>query len=172
MQKVYRTKLPADELEIWAETLKDYSFQEFDKAMKHLVANPPKYELEDGTVQVWRGMPKLPDVIDVMLDLRAKAVQEAQQRERDARAAEFRELEKRRAGHPEEFFGWADVVKAVSEKLPEVANNLDPARPSVPLKTWPQEPQGLNERQTELRRQKMKSDYQAYLSQQEKAGKP
>jgi len=98
---------------MWRETLKGYSYQEFERAMNRLVSNPPKYELDDGTIQVWRGMPKLPDVIDVMLNFREKDAQAARDRESEKRAAEFRELENRRQEHPEEFFGMADLAKEI-----------------------------------------------------------
>lgn len=124
LQKVYRTKLPAEELTMWRETLKDYSVQEFEKAMSELVTHPPKYELEDGTIQVWRGMPKLPDVVQVMLDQREKVAAEYRRRESERMRAEFAELEKRRAEHPEEFFGLADVIKTYSEK--EVTKAVKP----------------------------------------------
>jgi len=148
MQKVYRTKLPADELAIWAETLKDYSFQEFDRAMKHLVANPPKYELEDGTIQVWRGMPKLPDVIDVMLDLREQAVQEARKRESERESREFAELEKRRAEHPEEFIGMKELAEIAAKlqggakRIPNVKTvwpDIDPEKNAAKLKKQAEE---------------------------------
>lgn len=112
-QKVYRTRLPDSELIIWRETLKDYSVQEFTAAMTELVTNPPKYELEDGSIQVWRGMPKLPDVVNVMLDLRDKAVAKAREREQEKRRKEFAVLEKQRKEHPEEFFGEADLAKHI-----------------------------------------------------------
>jgi len=131
MQKVYRTKLPADELDIWAETLKDYSFQEFDQAMKHLVANPPKYELEDGTIQVWRGMQKLPDVVDVMLDFREQAVLDARKREHELRRKEFAILEKRRAEHPEEFIGMHELQK-IAQSLEVGVRRPPDAKPVFP----------------------------------------
>lgn len=140
IQLVYRSKLPSQELELWRETLKDYSYQEFNQAMTHLISNPPKYELEDGSIQVWRGMPKLPDVVDVMLDLREKAVQEARKRESDRQSREFAELEKRRAAHPEEFMGWGDFVKRVTEEQPELAAKagLPKPKPMPNVKTvWP-----------------------------------
>ena len=116
MQLVYRVKLPARELELWRETLKDYSYQEFNRAMTHLVSNPPKYQLDDGTIQVWRGMPKLPDVVDVMLDLRDKAVQEAEKRESARQAEEDKRLEQRRKEHPEEFIGMRELQE-IAQKL-------------------------------------------------------
>lgn len=116
LQKVYRTKLPSDELEMWRETLKDFSVQEFEKSIMDLVHHPPKYQLEDGSIQVWRGMPKLSDVVQVMLDLRDKAIHAARQRSSEKLREEFIQLERRRKEHPEEFFGLADVLKAVAAK--------------------------------------------------------
>jgi hypothetical protein len=99
--------------------------------MTHLISNPPKYELEDGTIQVWRGMPKLPDVVDVMLNLREEAVQDARKRESDRQTKEFAELEKRRAAHPEEFIGM--------KELAEIANKLQVGVKRMPnVRTvWP-----------------------------------
>lgn len=101
---------------MWRETLKDYSVQEFEAAFADLVRHPPKYELEDGSIQVWRGMPKLPDVVNVMLDLRDKAVQDARRREKLRRDQESAEAEKRRAEHPEEFIGMKELQE-ISQKL-------------------------------------------------------
>src|SRR6185437_2049049 len=130
IQLVYRSKLPAQELELWRETLKDYSYQEFNQAMTHLISNPPKYEFEDGSIQVWRGMPKLPDVVDVMLDFREKAVRDAQKRESDRQTREFAELEKRRAEHPEEFMGWGDFCKRLKLENAELAAKVGMAMPN------------------------------------------
>lgn len=112
LQKVYRTKLPVEELALWRDTLKDFSFQEFDAAMKSLVKNPPRYELEDGSVQVWRGMPKLPDVIQVMLEAQEQRAAEYRRQEGERLAAEMRDLERRRRAG-EHFYGLADVLKSV-----------------------------------------------------------
>lgn len=101
---------------MWRETLKDYSVQEFSAAITELVTHPPKYELEDGSIQVWRGMPKLPDVVNVMLDLREKAVNAAQKRERDEQTAEDKRLEERRNEHPEEFMGMKELQE-IAQKL-------------------------------------------------------
>jgi len=132
LQKVYRTKLPAEELTMWRETLKDYSVQEFERAMSELVSHPPKYELEDGSIQVWRGMPKLPDVVQVMLDQREKVAAEYRRRESERMRLEFAELEKRRAEHPEEFSGLADVLKAAKvDGIGKITN-------AMPTKVYPE----------------------------------
>lgn len=117
LQKVYRTKLPPDELGMWRESLKDFSVQEFDAAVSEMVKHPPRYELEDGTIQVWRGMPKLPDVIQVMLALREKRAAEYRRAQAERDAAHMRELGKLREAHPEKFFGWADFLKEWRDKL-------------------------------------------------------
>src|SRR5579859_1833503 len=133
LQFVYRTKLPPQELVLWRDTLKDYSYQEFNRAMTHLIANPPKYEIE-GEVQVWRGMPKLPDVIDVMLNFRDKDVAAAREKEAEARRKEFAELEKRRAEHPEEFMSWGDFCARLRVENPELAAKIGmtfPAKESL-----------------------------------------
>jgi hypothetical protein len=109
---------------MWRETLKDYSVQEFERAMRALITNPPRYELEDGSIQVWRGMPKLPDVVNVMLDLRDKAVHEARLCEAEKERKEMVALQKRREEHPEEFFSLADVLKAANLKTDDVAKPM------------------------------------------------
>lgn len=134
-QKVYRTKLPTDELQMWCETLKEYSAQEFESAMGELVAHPPRYQLEDGSIQVWRGMPKLPDVVQVMLENREKRYQEWRREESKRLVEEQRRLEQRRAEHPEEFVTLADVFKmaeeqgikpsAATKRMPEVEREID-----------------------------------------------
>ena len=83
--------------------------------MTELVSHPPKYELEDGSIQVWRGMPKLPDVVQVMLENREKAYVAKEQHRRRQEEMEYKRLEKRREEHPEEFFGWPDIVKKAKE---------------------------------------------------------
>jgi len=132
IQKVYRTELPEGELNIWCETLKEYSFQEFELAMKDLIRHPPKYELEDGSIQVWRGMPKLPDVIHTMLENRDKTAFNKKKEKQKQEDLKQKELEKYREEHPEEFLTWADVIKAASEHSPQVkalAEQLDPRKP-------------------------------------------
>lgn len=69
LQKVYRTELDQGELHIWLSALKEIPLPEIAAATESLITHPPKYEL-DGEVQVWRGMPKLPDVIQKIVELR------------------------------------------------------------------------------------------------------
>jgi hypothetical protein len=156
-QKVYRTKLPADELVMWRETLKDYSVQEFETAFAELVRYPPKYQLEDGSVQVWRGMPKLPDVVNVMLDLRDKAVYEARKRESERRRMEFAALEKRRAEHPEEFMSWGDFCARLKTEKPELAAKMG-------MSTITNDAPEPTEEELSRRRDKMVADLQRKLA--------
>lgn len=132
LQKVYRTKLPPDELVVWRESLKEFSVQEFDAAVTEMVKHPPRYELDDGTIQVWRGMPKLPDVIQTMLVLREQRAAEYRRQEAAIEAAKMRELGRLREAHPEKFFGWADFLKEWREKLgnamPKAEIDLDKNR--------------------------------------------
>lgn len=123
-QKLYRIKLPADELAIWRETLKDYSAGEFESAMTELITHPPKYQLDDGSIQVWRGMPKLPDVVQVMLDNREKAYQRFREIEYQRELAERARLEKRRAEHPEEFMGWKEFCDMLKQDRPDLAAKM------------------------------------------------
>jgi len=114
LQAAYRTNLPEPELRLWRETLKPYSIGEITAAMEHLMLNPPKYDAGDGTMQAWRGMPKLPDVLETIWDQREKRAQDARRRKQEEQAREMRELEQRRREHPEEFFGMADLVKQMA----------------------------------------------------------
>ena len=116
IQKVYRVQIAVPELRIWKETLKDYSFQEFEAAMNDLVRHPPRYELEDGSIQVWRGMPKLPDVVNAILDSREKAFKESMRQQQEKETQELAILEKRRAEHPEEFISLKEI-KELAEKI-------------------------------------------------------
>lgn len=115
MQQVYRSKIADGELRIWKETLKDYSYQEFEKAINELISDPPRYELEDGRIQVWRGMPKLSDVVQIMLENREKAYLERERNRKKQEELERKKIEQRREEHPEEFFGWADLVRHAQE---------------------------------------------------------
>ncbi len=135
LQQVYRSKIADGELKIWKETLKDYSYQEFEKAINELISNPARYELEDGSIQVWRGMPKLTDVVQVMLENREKAYAERERHRKKQEEMEYRRLEKQREEHPEDFFGWPDVVKKAKEMslegkkvkiIPKVIENISP----------------------------------------------
>jgi hypothetical protein len=137
LQTVYRTQLAEAELVMWRETLKDYSYQEFERAMNHLIKNPPRYDPGDGQIQVWRGMPKLPDVIDTMLDFQQQAAVEYRRREGARLAAEMRELEKQRKERPGDFFGLADVLKEFKEKRPDLAMATDRDGNETPLKAMP-----------------------------------
>ena len=132
-QKLYRTKLPPDELTVWRETLKDYSAAEFEAAMTELVTHPPKYQLDDGSIQVWRGMPKLPDVVQVMLDNREKAYQEYRRREWERQEREQKALEKRRQEHPEEFMSWADFCEQLKRDRPDLAAKMGMMMPAAEL---------------------------------------
>jgi hypothetical protein len=145
IQLVYRSKLPQQELVLWRETLKDYSYQEFNQAMTHLISNPPKYELEDGSIQTWRGMPKLPDVVDVILDLRDKSAQAAEKRKSDELAAEEKRNEARRQLHPEEFIGM--------KELQEIAQKLQGGVKKMPAQKREYAPLDLDKNANKLRQQ-------------------
>ena len=78
-------------------------------------------------------MPKLPDVVQVMLKNREKVYA---QHEFDRKQREHRELmalEKRRAEHPEEFFGWNDLKK----EFDKLQTSKDRNGVSVPGKVMP-----------------------------------
>lgn len=102
---------------LWRDTLKAYSYEEFESAMTEMMKHPPKQTLEDGTTQPWTGMPKLPDVLQVMLARRDE--RKAQERATQV-ADELKELERQRAEHPEEFVSVEefkkDMVRLIKEK--------------------------------------------------------
>lgn len=131
LQDAYRSKLSAAEQQLWVTTLtmgeEGFSMQEVHAAVTEMIKNPPLFEVPgpNGPVtQKWRGMPKLPDLIETMLDLRSRRVGEARREAEQKRQEEWREMEQRRQEHPEEFFGWADVVKFLKEQgLPRTKNS-------------------------------------------------
>lgn len=90
---------------------------------------PPKRDLSDGSISEYRGRPSLVDLLrtmDILAEERAtKLRKDREQRE----AEERRELEQRRREHPEEFFGLADVLKAVD--IPDAKLAAKPM-PDVP----------------------------------------
>lgn len=142
MQDAYRSKLSEPEQQLWIRGLcqgqEKFSMQEIVAALDEMVRNPPLYEVPgpDGPVtQKWRGMPKLPDLIETMLALRSKAAREAYRKREEEQREEQRQLEQRRADHPEEFFGWGDVLKALEEIKPEADITLDRNGVMVPGKT-------------------------------------
>lgn len=127
LQDAYRSKLSEPEQQLWISTLsqgeEQFSMQEIHAAVTEMIKNPPLYEVPgpDGPVtQKWRGMPKLPDLIETMLSLRARRAREAYRQQDERRQQEQRELAKRREEHPEEFFGLADFLNAAKEIIPEV----------------------------------------------------
>ncbi len=141
---------------MWCETLKDYSLQEFDKAVKNLITHPPKYELEDGSIQVWRGMPKLPDVVSVMLENREEEMRKRRLVESERRNQELRQREKRRQEHPEEFFGWEDLLKEFENKIGPFPRSIDRNGKMVPMRGWPQEPKELTDAEYEDRKEMLR----------------
>lgn len=134
---------------MWRETLKDYSVQEFEAAMRELVTNPPRYELEDGSIQVWRGMPKLPDVVNVMLDTRERIAAEYRRRESERERQRMAELAKRREEHPEEFMSWQEFCQQLQKEKPELAARMGMQMPA----TNGQSEKEYQERQRLLRQQ-------------------
>jgi hypothetical protein len=127
IQDAYRSKLSDAEQQLWIRGLcqgqEKFSMQEMVAALDEMVRNPPLYEVPgpDGPItQKWRGMPKLPDLMETMLSLRSKSAREAYRRREEEQRQEQQRLEQRRTEHPEEFFGWNDLVKTFKEKLPEL----------------------------------------------------
>jgi hypothetical protein len=165
MQDAYRQKLSEAEQVLWRETLMHgedrFSIQELHAALAQVVRNPPLMTVDgpDGPVsQAWRGMPKLPDLVDVMLRLREERADAAEAERKRQRDEEFERLKKRRAEHPEEFFGFADVLKTAQERGIAMTRDRDGIK--VPGKTMPtgkpreQSEADYSQRQRELERQK------------------
>lgn len=120
LQDAYRSKLSDAEQQLWILTLTEgeekFSMEEVHRAVTEMIKNPPLFEVPgpDGPItQKWRGMPKLPDLIETMLDLRSKRAREERTERQEREQEEWRELEKRRMEHPEEFFGMGDLAKLI-----------------------------------------------------------
>lgn len=84
--------------------------------MRHLIANPPKYEI-DGDIQVWRGLPKLPDVLDTMMDFREARAEETRRRQDAAEERRLRKIAIEEAKHPENFIGMAELQEICRKAL-------------------------------------------------------
>lgn len=78
--------------------------------MQHLIRNPPKYEV-GGEIQVWTGLPKLPDVVRVMLDTREKNATEYMQQERTRAAKETAEYLEDVKQNPEEYVNVTEGIQ-------------------------------------------------------------
>jgi hypothetical protein len=99
-----------------------FSMDEINSAITHMIKNPPLFEVDghDGPVtQKWRGMPKLTDLIETMLELRKAKGREAVKQQEEKRQRDWLEMTKRRDEHPEEFNG-PELLKSIKESYPEV----------------------------------------------------
>jgi hypothetical protein len=135
IQDAYRSKLSETEQQLWVRALcqseEKFSIQEILSALDEIVKNPPLYEVDgpEGPVtQKWRGLPKLPDLVDAMLSLRRKLIQEARRLKAEADAKQYRQLEKDRAEHPENFLGWGEFVTKAKQEHPEFFQGSVPDR--------------------------------------------
>lgn len=175
IQDAYRSKLSEAEQQLWIRGLcqgqEKFSMQEMLAALDEMARNPPLYEVPgpDGPVtQKWRGMPKLPDLIETMLALRSRRAREAYRQREEQQREEQQRLEQRRAEHPEEFFGWGDVVKAFEEIKPEADLTIDRNGAMVPGKTMePASKVLMSDEEANRRREQMKADLE--IHQQRKA---
>lgn len=181
LQDAYRSKLSEAEQQLWMGTLSEgeekFSMQEINAAVTEMIKNPPLYEVPgpDGPLtQKWRGMPKLPDLIETMLSLRSKRVHAAWLQRDEERKEEQRRLEKRREEHPEEFFGWDDVIRTFTEIKPEADLTSDrngalvPGKTMEPVSIEPVSPVLLNDDLARRRIDQMKADFDNH--QQKKGG--
>jgi hypothetical protein len=120
MQDAYRTEMSEAEKSLWIQSLTDgsdnFSMFEIMAALNELVRNPPKYEV-DGQMQSWRGMPKLPDVIDVMLKKREESYQRYLKKESEELDRAWKKLARRKKEHPEEFECPPDVKQKLDALL-------------------------------------------------------
>lgn len=120
LQEVYRQEISEGESRIWLEDLRPYSFAEIQTAATDLRRHPPLQQLESGETQPWRGMPQVNDLVQRIEGMRQEKQQEmARERQRE-RDREMAELHTRRENHPEEFFGWADVMEDLKREKPEL----------------------------------------------------
>jgi len=121
LQESYRTLLSELEHQLWMESLRDYEYPEIEAAVMEMMKYPPKYTLEDGSIQVWRGMPKLPDVLQTILARREEAQRKAlvarEQQKRQDEARELDDLKKRKAAG-EKFWTLEEIAKEFFEKHP------------------------------------------------------
>jgi hypothetical protein len=129
LQDAYRSRLADSEHQLWITTLsyaeEKFSMQEVHAAITNMIKNPPLYEVDgpDGPItQKWRGMPKITDVIETMLALRAARSREAVKAREERQRLEQMELAKRRQEHPEEFMG-PELLKSIKESLPVATEN-------------------------------------------------
>lgn len=89
--------------------------------MNHLMKNPPKQVLPDGTIQEWRGMPGLIDVTQTIAVMREERAFNHRLQEGERVASEMRRLEQRRKEHPEEFITWREVCERAAKENPKIA---------------------------------------------------
>ena len=114
------------EYQDWVETLAGCPIPKILAALDRLMKQPPVHNGEE-----YRGRPGLVDVTRTMDILREEEQARIKLVTEENRRLEQRELEERRRQHPEEFFGWHDVLKAAAEMVP---------KSQEPLKAMPVEP--------------------------------
>jgi len=80
-------------------------------------------------------MPKLPDVIDVMLSFREEQVRKWQAVEDERQRAEFERLHARRQENPEEFMSWGDFIAQLKVDNPELAAKAGLSTPTAKIES-------------------------------------
>lgn len=134
----------------WMESLKLCPLEKIQAALNRLMDEPPKIERSDGVLQEYRGRPSLVDVLRTMEILDDERAAEFRKKQAEADRQKWREMERRRAEHPEEFFGLADVLKAanvtkadqIAQPMPQVRTiwpDIDPDRNKATLDKQKQE---------------------------------
>jgi len=98
------------EYQDWKQILTPYPVGEIAAALNRLMTKPPEHDGEE-----YRGRPSLVDVTRTIAILRDEARVEERERERVEKDQAQERMAKRREEHPEEFFGWPDVLKAAQE---------------------------------------------------------
>jgi len=119
LSETYRTEISDGEAELWMEMLVSYSFEEIKAAATDLMRNPPKQQLENGEIQAWTGMPKLPDLMQAIEEKRQERRRQADLKRQAEQSREMDDLRKRREAG-EEFFGIADVIADFAKEKPEL----------------------------------------------------
>lgn len=141
LQDAFRTKVAETELDLWVQTLGSAgaSIGEIDEAIKEYFLHPPKQQLSDGTIQDWRGMPMVQDIV--------KEVGKAQKRRDDAAIADYQQREKERTGredaewkayaeaHPDEYENVGNVWEFLHAEL----QKMKKAEADMPLGPLPEE---------------------------------
>lgn len=103
-----------------------------------MIKNPPLYEVPgpDGLItQKWRGMPKLPDLIETMLDLRKERSRKARIEQEGVEGEKWKAMERDREEHPEKYLSIAQAWKQLKRDVPQAFANSTRKAPEVRMES-------------------------------------